>query len=62
MATNAQDGEQPEDFIALYLKYTAATECPTFFHRWTAVTSLSAYLGRQIYFNIEKVTSISVRW
>jgi len=51
MATNAQDGEQPEDFIALYLKYTAATECPTFFHRWTAVTSLSAYLGRQIYFN-----------
>jgi len=40
-----------QDFITLYLAYTSKTECPTFFHRWTAVTSLSAYLGRQIYFN-----------
>lgn len=40
-----------EDFISLYLKYTDATECPTFFHRWTAVTSLSAYLGRRVFFN-----------
>lgn len=39
------------DFISLYLAYTSETECPTFFHRWTAVTSLSAYLGRQIHFN-----------
>lgn len=39
-----------EDFISQYLAYTNATECPTFFHRWTAITSLSAYLGRQIYF------------
>ena len=44
-------GEAQEDFISLYLQYTSQTECPTFFHRWTAVTSLSAYLGRQIYFN-----------
>ena len=44
--------KQPEscDFIATYLEYTAKTECPTFFHRWTAVTSLAAYLGRSIYF------------
>jgi hypothetical protein len=39
-----------EDFVALYLKYTEKTECPTFFHRWTAVTSLSAFLGRDIHF------------
>lgn len=43
--------EQSNDFISLYLQYTEKTECPTFFHRWTAVTSLAAYLGRQIYFN-----------
>ncbi len=42
--------ENPIDFIQQYLHYTAKTECPTFFHRWTAVTSLSAYLGRQIFF------------
>lgn len=41
---------QEEDFIASYLAYTSKTECPTFFHRWTAVTSLGAYLGRQIFF------------
>jgi len=38
------------DFISSYLTYTAETECPTFFHRWTALTSLSAYLGRRIHF------------
>lgn len=43
--------EEQEDFISLYLQYTSKTECPTFFHRWTAVTSLSAYLGRQIFFS-----------
>ena len=45
------DQDNDADFISLYLEYTAQTECPTFFHRWTAVTSLSAYLGRQIHFN-----------
>lgn len=39
------------DFLSLYLSYTELTECPTFFHRWTAVTSLAAYLGRQVYFH-----------
>lgn len=42
--------EGQDDFISLYLKYTNQTECPTFFHRWTAVTSLSAYLGRSVHF------------
>ena len=45
------ENESEPDFISLYLKYTNATECPTFFHRWTAVTALSAYLGRNIFFN-----------
>jgi len=46
---DGDNGEQ-QDFIATYLQYTSKTECPTFFHRWTAVTSLSAYLGRSIHF------------
>ncbi len=43
--------DESKDFIDLYLDYTSKTECPTFFHRWTAVTSLAAYLGRSIYFD-----------
>lgn len=43
--------EKEENFISLYMRYTSKTECPTFFHRWVAITSLSAYLGRSIYFN-----------
>lgn len=38
------------DFIDLYLKYTEGTECPTIFHRWTAISSLGAFLGRRIFF------------
>ncbi len=39
-----------EDFISLYLRYTSQTECPTFFHRWCAITSLAAYLERRPYY------------
>jgi hypothetical protein len=39
------------DFINMYLSYTNQTECPTFFHRWTAISALSAYLGRSVWFN-----------
>lgn len=35
------------NFFNLYLKYTAATEAPTFFHRWCIITCLGAYLSRQ---------------
>lgn len=42
--------KESKDFIDLYLAYTSRTECPTFFHRWTAVTSLAAYVGRNIHF------------
>ncbi|PHQ81744.1 MAG: hypothetical protein COB66_01345 [Coxiella sp. (in: Bacteria)] len=38
------------NFVATYLDYTNKTECPTFFHRWAAITSLAAYLGRSMYF------------
>lgn len=39
------------NFIEAYIEYTSQTECPTFFHRWTAIASLAAFLGRRIYFN-----------
>lgn len=48
--TDSAEDTSNEDFISLYLAYTSKTECPTFFHRWTAITSLATYLGRQIYF------------
>jgi len=38
------------DFISSYLDYSKGTECPTFFHRWAAITCLGAYLGRDVYF------------
>ena len=38
------------DFFSLYLAYTSKTECPTFFHRWTAISSLAAWIGRDIHF------------
>ena len=49
--SNNSEGDSQEDFFSLYLSYTSQTECPTFFHRWTAITSLAAYLGRDIWFN-----------
>lgn len=39
-----------EDFITQYLAYTADTEIPAFFNRWTAIAGLGAFLGRQAYF------------
>lgn len=37
-------------FIELYLDYTSKTECPTFFHRWSGLAALSAWLSRSISF------------
>lgn len=48
--------QETEDFISLYLKYTSQTECPTFFHRWTAISCLGAYLGRRAYFRFGHFT------
>lgn len=44
------DKREHKDFLSSYLHYSKGTECPTFFHRWCAITSLGAYLGRDIYF------------
>lgn len=38
------------DFFQQYLEYTADTEVPTFFHRWSAIAGLGAYLGRDFHF------------
>lgn len=38
------------DFISNYMLYTSETECPTFFHRWTALVCLAAWIGRDVYF------------
>ena len=42
--------ETSGDFLSLYLQYTGDTECPSTYHRWTALTSLAAWIGRDIYF------------
>jgi len=38
-----------DTFMSLYLAYTSKTESPTFYHRWCGLTSLAAWLGREIY-------------
>jgi len=38
-------------FFDLYLEYTSKNEAPTFFHRWSIISCLGAYLGRQTYFH-----------
>jgi energy-coupling factor transporter ATP-binding protein EcfA2 len=40
-----------EDFLSSYLKYASDTEVPAIFHRWAAISSIGAYLGRRYYFN-----------
>lgn len=42
---------QRDDFLSAYLTYVADTEVPTNFHRWSMLTSLGAFLGRQFYFS-----------
>jgi hypothetical protein len=42
--------KEKDDFFSLYLDYTKDTECPTFFHRWCALSIVSAWLGRDIRF------------
>lgn len=40
------------DFLSLYLKYAATdSEVPVVLHRWAAICSIGAMLGRQYYFN-----------
>jgi hypothetical protein len=41
-----------KDFIDLYLDYTEATETPRFFNRWSCLSMVGAYLGRQVVFKL----------
>lgn len=38
-----------DSYFDSYLTYTAATETPRFFHRWSAVVGLGAWLGRNFF-------------
>ncbi len=40
-----------EDFISHYLRFIGQSEAPTIYHRWCAIASLGAFLGRQFYYN-----------
>lgn len=39
-----------DDFIDLYLRYTEETEPPYIYHRWCAIATIGALLGRNFYF------------
>lgn len=41
-----------EDFLSSYLLYAKETECPTTFHRWSALSILGAWLGRGLSFQL----------
>ena len=38
------------DFLSSYLDYASDTEVPAIFHRWAAISSIGAFLGRRYYF------------
>lgn len=38
-----------DDFFDLLFRYTADTEAPKIFYRWSAVTAIGAILGRQVF-------------
>lgn len=42
--------EPRDDFFTAYLSYCEDTEVPINFHRWSVITSIGAFLGRQFYF------------
>jgi hypothetical protein len=41
---------QGENFITQYLSYVGDTEAPIFYHRWSILSAVGAYLGRQYSF------------
>ncbi len=38
------------DFISRYLQYIGASECPTIYHRWCALSILGTFLGRNCHY------------
>lgn len=43
-------GKPAGNLFDTYFRYVEKTEPPLIFHRWSMLTSLGAYLGRQVYF------------
>lgn len=43
------DGARPSNFIDAYLHYVGDTESPVTFHRWSILSTLSAWLGKRFY-------------
>lgn len=41
-----------DSFLAQYLCYVGDTEAPVFYHRWSAISMIGAYLGRQYSFSL----------
>lgn len=41
-----------EDFLSSYLTYASDNECPTTFHRWSALSLVGAWLGRRFSFQL----------
>lgn len=39
-----------ETYFDVYNEYTKDSECPRFYHRWGAISSLAAFLGRDCWF------------
>lgn len=39
------------DLFSMYFQYTRDSEVPAFFHRWSLIAGLGAYLGRSYYFS-----------
>jgi len=40
-----------DEFLSSYLAYASDTEVPAVFHRWAAISSIGAFLGRRYYFS-----------
>jgi hypothetical protein len=49
--SSASETAKQEDFFSLYFSYTADTEVPAFFNRWTSIVGIGAFLGRGLYFS-----------
>ena len=41
--------KERDDFFTRWFNYTRGTEVPTFFYRWSAITGLGAWLGRDVH-------------
>lgn len=41
-----------DSFLRQYLSYVGETEAPIFYHRWSAISMVGAYLGRQYSFSL----------